>query len=660
MMSLRPQSTPDTDSDSLAQLIASPLRSLPPRWTVPTQVAELKHARSLSTSDEYWEWVANKQRWMRPWHTVRSGGISDFRYFEGGRINAADNCVDRWAEDPSTADRQALIWEGEPGDTRVLTYAQLADEVSRLAAGLLELGVRKGDVVAVYMPNLVEAFTAIHACNRIGAVYTVLFSGFGEQALASRLEASRATAVIVADASYRRGKRTPLLETLRAARPRIPSLRATVVVDRTGDAVALQEGEYAYAAVLDQGGTGVPCVPLDPNEPSFLIFTSGTESKPKGVVHSVGGFLLGTWANAHWQVGYEPGDVYWVAADVGWLTFPIQAVVGGLACGMTIAFFEGALDTPSTARFYEICERHEVTKVLAAPTVARMLRKFGDELAAAHPLGLKLITMQGEPLDADTFEWTVGTFDAPVVNAYGQTETGSTWTYPVYGAEPLKAGSAGTAVPGHEYAIVDELGEPVPPGVKGNLVLTAPFPTLARTVWGDHDRYLNSYFARFPGCYATHDEAVLDHDGHLWVLGRADDVINVAAHRISTMEIEAVVTAHPAVVEAAVVGVPHETKGTVPVAFVIPAPGALGGAGQADDLQADIQRRVIDELGGYAQPDRVYVTSAMPKTRTGKVMRRLLRDIVEHGNATGDTSAMEDASVLDIVKDTVHKGMDSN
>ena len=421
-------------------------------------------------------------------------------------------------------------------------------------------------------------------------------------------------------------------------------MRTVVVVDRTGDAVPLQDGEHAYADVLRRGAGGTPAVPLDPNEPSFLIFTSGTESRPKGVVHSVGGFLLGTWANAHWQVGYSDGDVYWVAADVGWLTFPIQAVVGGLACGMTIACFEGALDTPTPARFYEICERHRVTKVLAAPTLARMLRKFGDELAAEHPLGLKLITMQGEPLDADTFTWTTDTFDVPVVNAYGQTETGSTWTYPVYGVEALKAGSVGTAVPGHEYEVVDDDGKPVPPGVKGNLVLTAPFPTLARTVWDDHERYLATYFSRFPGRYATHDEAVVDHDGHLWVLGRADDVINVAAHRISTMEIEAVVIAHPAVVDAAVVGVPHDTKGTVPIAFV-----TLGRDVPPAELESEIGRHVLGELGGYARLDRIYVTPAMPKTRTGKTMRRLLRDLVVHGKPTGDTSAMEDPSALDVV-----------
>ena len=639
-------------SDSLAQLLGAPIVPLRPEWRVPERVEALAAARALGGPDAYWEWVAQQQRWSTPWTTVRSGEIDDFRFFEGGTIDVADNCVDRWAEDPATAGRAAVVWEGEQGDSRTLTYVELADEVNRLAAGLLGLGVAKGDVVAIYMPNLVEAFTAIHACNRIGAIYTVLFSGFGEEAVASRIQAARAKVVVVADAVYRRGKPIELLSTLRAARDRTPSVQATIVVDRTGNAVPLVAGEHAYGVVLDSGADGTPAVPLDPNEPSFLIFTSGTESRPKGVVHSVGGFLLGTWANAHWQAGYEPDDVYWVAADVGWLTFPIQAVVGGLACGMTIACFEGALDTPTTSRFYEICEKHTVTKVLCAPTLLRMLRKFGDDLAAAHPLpGLKLITVQGEPLDGDTFGWATATLDVPVINAYGQTETGSTWTYPVYGAEDPKAGSVGTPVPGHTYEILDDDGNPVPPGVKGNLVLTAPFPTLARTVWDDHQRYLDTYFSRFPGKYATNDEAVLDHDGHLWVLGRADDVINVAAHRISTMEIEAVVTAHPGVVEAAVVGVPDATKGTVPIAFVTLAEGA-----DPNTVQAELDTQVTGEIGSYARLAAVYITPAMPKTRTGKTMRRLLRDVIVHGGPTGDISAMEDPSALDAITSVVRGG----
>lgn len=636
--------------DGLDELIAAPLEPLAPQHRSARYAAEIAEARARHDADpdDYWAWVAGQHRWLRDWHTVRTGELGDFRYFDGGLINVADNCVDRWAEDPATADRAAVIWEGEPGDTRTVTYAELADEVNRLAGGLRALGVDRGDVVAVYMPNLVEAFTAIHACHRIGAIYTVLFAGFGRDAVASRLASAGARVVVVADGIHRRGAIVELLATLRAARPDAPSVTHTVVVDRTGRGQALQDGEVDYATLVADHPDGAEMVALDPNEPAFLIFTSGTESRPKGVVHSVGGFLLGTWANTHWQAAPEPEDVYWVAADVGWLTFPIQAVVGGLAGGVTIACFEGALDTPGPARFYEVCTRHGVTKVLCAPTVLRMLRKFGDDLAAAHPLpALSLVTVQGEPLDGDTFGWATRTLGVPVVNAYGQTETGSTWTYPVTGVDDLKAGSVGRPVPGHSYDVLDDEGRPVPPGTKGNLVLTRPFPTLARTVWGDHDRYLETYFGRFPGVYATHDEAVVDADGHLWVLGRADDVINVAAHRLSTMEIEAVVGSHPRVVEAAVVAVPDDTKGTVPVAFVT----LSGGEGAAEDgaVPAEVRDLVATTIGGIARPDRVVVTAAMPKTRTGKIMRRLMRELVVHGEVRSDTSALDDPASLDAV-----------
>jgi acetyl-CoA synthetase len=640
-------------TDSLSQLLATPLQPLREQWHSAAQAELLRTARERHdhSLDAYWTWVAEQQRWMRPWDTVRTGELGDFTFFCGGRMNVSDNCVDRWAEDPATASRPAVIWEGEPGDVRTVTYAELANGVSRLAGALASLGVAKGDVVAIYMPNVVEAFTAVHACNRIGAIYTILFSGFGPDAVRSRLAASRAKVVIVLDASYRRGRLVPLLDTLRAARGTALAVEHTIVVDRTGRGRQLEDGEISYADALGLAPEGIPAVPLEANDPAFLIFTSGTEARPKGVVHSVAGFLLGTWANVRWQVGPEDADVYWVAADVGWLTFPIQAIVGGLANGITVACFEGAMDTPSNARFYEICEKHHVTKVLGAPTLLRMLRKYGDELAAEHPLpDLKLVTVQGEPLDGETFAWATRHLGGgvPVVNAYGQTETGSTWAYSVAGAEALKPGSTGTAVPGHMYDILDDAGKPVPAGTKGNLVLTQPFPTLARTVWDDPHRYQQAYFSRFPGNYCTNDEAVLDPDGHLWVLGRADDVINVAAHRISTLEIEAIATAHPQVAEAAVVGVADPTKGTVPVAFLT----LLDGADPAQ-VRQEVSAEVSSQLGGYARLGAVYLTSALPKTRTGKIMRRLLRDVVEHGGPQGDISAMEDLAGLQAVQQAV-------
>ncbi len=640
-------------TDNLTQLLATPLQPLRAEWRSTAQNETLHHARALheQSPDTYWTWVAEQQRWTQPWTSVRTGEMGDFTYFNGGTMNVADNCVDRWAENPITADKPAIIWEGEPGDTRTVTYGELADEVNRLAGALAHLGVAKGDVVAIYMSNSVEAFTAIHACNRIGAIYTVLFSGFGPDAVMARLEASRAKVVVVLDAAYRRGKLTPLLDTLRVARGKVDTVEHTIVVDRTGRDLPLEIGEISYADALQIAPDGVPATALEANDPAFLIFTSGTEAKPKGVVHSVAGFLLGTWANVLWQVDPRPDDVYWVAADVGWLTFPIQAVVGGLAHGMTIVCFEGALDSPTNARFYEICEKHAVTAVLGAPTLLRMLRKYGDDLAAAHSLPLlRLATVQGEPLDGDTFGWASTHLGGgvPVVNAYGQTETGSTWALPVAGVEALKPGSTGTAVPGHVYAVVDDTGAPVPPGTKGNLVITEPFPTLARTVWNDAARYRSAYFTRFPGVYCTNDEAVVDGDGHLWVLGRADDVINVAAHRISTLEIEAIATAHPQVAEAAVVGVFDPLKGTVPIAFLTLLDGADPG-----QVKQEVSDEVASQLGGYARLNAVYLTSALPKTRTGKIMRRLLRDVVEHGAPQGDTSAMDDIAGLHAVQSAV-------
>ena len=640
-------------ADNLAALLAEPIIPLDPRFRSQAQEARLAEARRAEAEgpDAYWAWIAEHFRWSRRWDRVRDGGFGDLAYFPGGTINVAGNCVDRYAEDLLSADRTAIIWEGEDGAIRRLSYSELRDDVARLANGLKSLGIGKGDVVAIYLPNLPEAFVAIHACNRIGAIYTVLFAGFSPDAAALRLSTARAKVVVTADGSLRRGRVVPLLENLRAARLSAPTVEHVLVVDRIGSRPALRNGEIAYASFVASQSADCPCEPLEANDPSFLIFTSGTEAKPKGLVHSVGGFLLGTWANVLWQINPEENDVYWCAADVGWLTFPIHAVVGGLAHGMTVLCYEGALDTPTRARFYEIMERHGVTKMLAAPTLARMLRSAGDDLAAAHPLpDLRLVSLQGEPLDIETFRWAAGHIgrDLPVINAYGQSETGSTWTYAIAGVDDTKAGSCGRTVPGHGYDILDDDGKPAAPGVPGNLVLTHPFPTLARTIWDDHPRYLSGYFSRFPGYYQTSDRAIRDKDGHLWVIGRTDDVINVAAHRISTMEIETAVTAQPGVAEAAVIGVDDAVKGTVPVAFVVLMPGADRRA-----VEEAVTQSVDLTIGGIARLHRVYVTRAIPKTRAGKIMRRLLREAVQAGRISSDTTGLEDPDSLGAILEAV-------
>jgi len=635
--------------ESLQALIREPLIPLKPEWRSAAQEEDLRVAREREAvhPDQYWAWAAQHFIWSTPWQTLREGDFPDFKYFVGGTLNVAENCIDRYANDPHYAEKTALIWEGEPGDTRTITYRQLRDEVARLANGLLSLGVTKGDVVALYMQNVPEVFVAIHACNRIGAIYTVIFSGFSPEAVAKRLQGSGAKAAILCDASYRRGREVPLLANFRQARQQAPDLKQAIVVERTGQPAMLVEGEVSYASLMSSQSADCPCVPLEANEPAFLIFTSGTEAMPKGLVHSVAGFLVGTWANVKWQIGPQEDDVYWCAADVGWLTFPIQSVIGGLAHGATLVCYEGALDFPSGERFYEIAERHGVTKILGAPTALRMLRRVGDEAAARHPLPqLRLVSVQGEPLDPETFRWSSASLGngVPIINAYGQTETGSTWTYPVYGVDALKAGSCGRPVPGHHAMVVDDLGEPLPPGQKGNLVLLHPFPTLARTIWNDHERYVQTYFGRFPGRYWTADEVVEDVDQHLWVLGRADDVINVAGHRMSTMEIEAVVTSHPAVAEGAVTGVPDALKGMVPVAFICVRSGA-----NPELVAQEVYQHVEEAIGRHARLQQVYVVDTLPKTRAGKIMRRLLREVVEQGYVTGDTTGLEDHDSIDRV-----------
>jgi acetyl-CoA synthetase len=640
-------------TDTLSALTSSPLLPLPSRWRVPEQVRLLDEARAAEAQgpDHYWAWAAGHQRWHKSWDVLREGSFGNLRYYAGGLLNVADNCVDRHAEDPARSTRDAIIWEGEPGDVRRLTYRDLREQVSRFANGLRSLGVGRGDVVAIHLPNLPEVFVAIQACNRIGAIYTVLFSGFSPDAIALRLQVSHAVVVVTADASFRRARSIPLLENLRTAR-QSSSVKHTIVVNRTSEPLSLQEQEIAWSDLLPGQSPECPCVPIEANDPSFLIFTSGTESRPKGVVHSTAGFLVGAWANVQWQVGPQADDVYWCAADVGWLTFPIQAVIGGLAHGMTLVCYEGALDFPDRTRLLDIANRHGVTKILVAPTGLRMLRAAGDSVVqAARPPKLRLVTTQGEPLDPETAEWTTRVFDVPVINAYGQTETGSTWTYPVYGVDTIKHGSCGSPVPGHACAVVDDNANAVPAGVRGNLILTEPFPTLARTIWDDPERYHSVYLKRFPGCYATSDECVMDADGQLWVLGRADDVINVAAHRISTMEIESAAAGYPGVIEAAVVGVNDRLRGTLPIAFV-----TLRGNVDPTDARTGISGAVERAIGGYARLGRVYISTALPKTRTGKVMRRLLREAAETGEIKGDLTGLEDRAAIEAVLTAVRAG----
>lgn len=597
----------------------------------------------------YWASVASELEWMSGWppDSAMTGDLATgFRFFPGARMNVSVNCIDRHARrDPG---RQAVQWIGEDGSERSWTYADLLEETARFAQALLAMGVRPGEVVAIFLPNLLETFAAVHACLRIGAVYNVVFSGFSAQALADRIVDTGARVVVTADESYRRGRAISLKATLDSVLDQLSTVEHVAVVRRTGNPrTPMRPGRDIYwDELLAATPSHAEPVAIEANEPGFVIYTSGTTAKPKGLVHSGVGFLVGAYHNVRCALDLGPEDIYWCTADVGWLTFPIFELVGATACGATVVAYEGAVDHPDVGRFYRVVQDHGVTKVFTAPTLLRMLARNGEEWSERHDLSrLVLMSLVGEPLDAKTWHWArmhLGGGQLEINNTYGQSETGSAWASSVVGATPAKAGSCGVPLPGYAYAILGDDGEPVPRGTVGRLVLTTPVPSLCRDIWDDPARYRSQYFTTFgPNRYDTADAALEDADGHLWVMGRVDGVINVAAHRLSTMEMESALIAVPGVSEAAVIGVEHETKGQVPVAFVTMTDGAPPVGEEV------LSRSLVEAIGPIARPDRVYVVSVMPKTRSGKIVRRLLHELVATGDVRGDLTGLEDPDVVD-------------
>ncbi len=603
---------------------------------------EAARLRALSPED-YWLAIANELSWTVPPSIALEGQLGDFRYFPSAMGNVSVNCLDRWP-----ADRVALHYEREDGATETWTYGRLTDAVARFAAALQDLGVVKGDRVALYASNVPESFIAIHACYRIGAIYTVIFAGFSPSAVRDRLEDAQPRVVVVTDATLRRGRAIPLKQTLDEAMVGL-AVPHVIVARRVDPAYPLLDGEHDFTELLARTTRKAEPVALEANEPGFIIYTSGTTSKPKGLVHAGLGFLVGAYANVKWSLALEARDSYWCTADVGWLTFPIFALVGGLANGGTHVIFEGSLDTPSASRPYELMAKYGVTKLFTAPTALRMLRRAGDSLVQGHDLELALVSLVGEPLDPDTWFWTrdvLGKGQLFVNNTYGQTETGTAWASSMVGLTPTRPGSCGHALPGYVAHVLREDGSVASVGELGALTLAAPFPCLARTVWGDHDRYVQNYLTQFPGHYAASDGALFDADGQLWVTGRLDDVINVAGHRLGTMELEAALLTHKAVSEAAVVTQDDEVKGTVPVAFVVPRAGFV----DSKELQRELAQCIVDAVGAIARPARVLVVATVPRTRSGKIMRRVLRDLLVTGEATGDLTSLDNPEAIDVVK----------
>ncbi|MHB8295533.1 MAG: acetate--CoA ligase [Acidimicrobiales bacterium] len=611
------------------------------------------YRRSVEDPGSYWASVAAELEWSSGWppdQAVIGDFASGFSWFPGATGNVSVNCIDRHAR--SEPDRVALHWLGEDGSERTWTYAELLEETARFAQALVDLGVRKGDVVAIYLPNLPETFAAVHACLRIGAIYNVIFSGFSAQALADRVVDTGARVVVTADETFRRGQPIRLKATLDSVLGSLPSVEHVVVVRRSGSAATqmVKPRDRYWDELVAATQERAPATDLEANEPGFIIYTSGTSARPKALLHSGLGFLAGAYHNVKMALDLGPEDVYWCTADVGWLTFPIFELIGAAACGATMVACEGALDYPEPDRFYEIVECFGVTKVFTAPTLLRMLARAGASWAAGHDLScLELVSLVGEPLDAKTWHWVhehLGGQDLEINNTYGQSETGSAWTSSVVGVTPSKPGSCGLPLPGHDYEILDEHGAPAPRGSVGYLVINQPFPTMFRGIWGDPELYRAQYFTRFgPERYDTADAAIEDEDGHIWVVGRVDGVINVAAHRLSTMEMESALISLPGVAEAAVIGVDDPVKGQVPVGFVTLASDRA--AEVTEELLID---RLVETIGPIARPKRVHVLSVMPRTRSGKIVRRLLKELVTDGETKGDITGLEDAGVLEALR----------
>ncbi|MEW6154815.1 MAG: acetate--CoA ligase [Actinomycetota bacterium] len=591
--------------------------------------------------------------WYDDWHTILDWAPPFAQWFVGGRLNVAHNCLDRHV-DAGRGDRVAYHWEGEPGDTRTITYAELRDEVARFANVLKGLGVSRGDRVAIYMPMIPELPVAMLACARIGAAHSVVFGGFSSEALRDRINDADAAVVVTADGGWRRGRSVPLKANADAALEGTPSVRHAVVVRRTGVDVTMVDGRDLWYHDL-MAGASADCPPeaMDSEDLLYLLYTSGTTAKPKGIMHTTGGYLTQV-AFTHRYVFdlHADTDVYWCAADIGWVTGHSYIVYGPLANGATSVMYEGTPDHPGRDRWWQIVERYGVTKLYTAPTAIRTFMKWGVEHPAAHDLSsLQLLGTVGEPINPEAWVWyheNIGGGRCPVVDTWWQTETGAIMIAPLPGATTLKPGSATFPLPGIGAEVVDEAGQPVKVG-GGYMTLTHPWPSMLRGIYGDPERYRQTYWSRFEGRYFAGDGAKLDDDGYVWFLGRVDDVMNVSGHRVSTTEVESALVDHPSVAEAAVVGAKDDTTGQAIVAFVTLRGGELGGTEHGEALR----RHVAAKIGPIARPRTVIFTDDLPKTRSGKIMRRLLRDVAD-GRDLGDTTTLADPAVVEEIRERAH------
>jgi acetyl-CoA synthetase len=631
-------------------------RSFPPSesWRATANVRDAEvYERAARDPEAFWAAFAKELEWMKPWDTVLAWESPHAQWFVGGKINASANCLDRHVR-TARRNKAAIIWEGEPGDRRTLTYWDLYRQVSSFANVLKGLGVNRGDRVALYLPLIPELAIAMLACARIGAVHSVVFGGFSAESLRDRINDAKAVLLVTADGGYRRGQIVPLKQMADEALRETPSIRNVVVVRRQAGApipVEIQEGRDHWYHRLMQHAS-VKCEPeeMDAEDMLYILYTSGTTGKPKGIVHTTGGYLVGTYATTKWVFDLKEDDVYWCTADIGWVTGHSYVVYGPLANGATVLMYEGAPDWPHKDRFWELIERYGVTIFYTAPTAIRAFMRWGTEWPAKRDLSsLRLLGSVGEPINPEAWIWyhlNIGRERCPIVDTWWQTETGAIMITPLPGITSTKPGSATHPFPGITAEVRGADGKRVETG-GGLLTLTKPWPAMLRGIYGDPERFVTTYWSRWKdGTYFTGDGARRDNDGFYWLLGRVDDVLNVAGHRLGTMEVESALVDHPEVAEAAVVGKPHDIKGQAIAAFVTVKEGVKATLALADELK----EHVVKKIGAIARPDQILFAADLPKTRSGKIMRRLLRDIAE-GKALGDTTTLADSNVVARLKE---------
>jgi acetyl-CoA synthetase len=602
--------------------------------------------RAAADPESFWAGVASELHWFQPWSKVLEWNVPFAKWFLGGQTNISYNCIDRHLSS-TRKNKIAILWEGEPGEVRALSYQMLHYEVCRFANVLISLGIQKGDRATIYMGMVPELAIAMLACARLGITHNVVFGGFSAEALRDRINDSQSKILITADGAYRRGTIVPLKKSVDDALTNTPSIKKVVVYKRTGEPVNMVEGrDVWWHTWIDKMRGECKAEPLDAEHPLFMLYTSGTTGKPKGVVHTTGGYMTGAYLTAKWVFDLKDEDTYWCTADIGWVTGHSYIVYGPLLNGATTLMYEGAPNFPEPDRFWSIIEKYKVNIFYTAPTAIRTFIKWGDVWPAKHDLSsLRLLGTVGEPINPEAWIWyrkNIGGDRCPIVDTWWQTETGCMMISPVPGAVPAKPGSATRPLPGISVDVVDRQGNSVGDNQGGFLVIKKPWPSMLRTIYGDPERYQKQYWSDIPGMYFTGDGARRDEDGYFWIMGRIDDVINVSGHRIGTMEVESSLVSHPTVAEAAVVGRPDEMKGQGIVAFVTLAAGH-----QAQPvLKDDLKMHVAKAIGSFAKPDEIRFTDSLPKTRSGKIMRRLLRDLASGKATVGDTTTLEDFSVL--------------